>query len=149
MGARSNDRNKPTNRRRGGRSLVAPGQAPEGSRPRAPRVVALNEPHQFIVRDEGDPVIVCGPRRSNNEKAEGNFVSGVKATIDRSDPKRLLVTFSGLVFEGQGGGEKKQEAQHGDEGKDLHFMVQEAREDVALSSNAEEMETCSLYEDDL
>lgn len=115
-----------------------------------PRAVALNEPHQFIVRDEGDPVIVCGPRRSNNEKVEGNSVSRVKATIDRSDPKRLLVTFSGLVFEGQGGGEEKQEAQHGDEGKDVRSMVrgQEAREDVALSSNTEEMESYSLYEED-
>lgn len=148
MGARTNDRNKPTNRRRGGRSLVAPGQAPEGSRPRAPRVVALNEPHQFILKDEGDPVIVCGPRPSNNEKVEGNAVSKVKATIDRSDPKRLLVTFSGLVFEGQGGGEEKQEAQHGDEGKDVRSMVQEAREDVGLSSNAEEMDTYSLYEEE-
>lgn len=111
----------------------------------------MNQPHRFIIREEGDPVIVCGPRRSNNEGPEGNVVSRVKAIIDRSDPKRLLVTFSGLVFEGQEAGVDKQEAQHGDEGKDIHSMIRgrEVREDVALSSNADEMEICSLYEEDL
>ncbi|KAG6363603.1 hypothetical protein INS49_008704 [Diaporthe citri] len=139
VGARNHDRNRPPNRRRGGRSLVAPSQAPEGFRPRA---VAMNEPHQFFLGDEGDPVIVYGPRRANNEKVERDVVGRVKATIDRSDPKRLLVTFSGLVFKGKGGGEESQESQQGDEGKDVHSMYgsRQASEDVTLRSNTEEME---------
>lgn len=133
VGARNNNRNH----RRSGRSLVAPCEAPGGSRPRA---VALDVPHQFILRDDGDPVIVCGPRRINNEKVEGNIASGVKATIDRSDPKRLLVTFSGLVFEGRDRGEENQEFQHGDEGKDVH-SIQGDRQ------FSEDTETYSLYEE--
>lgn len=149
VGARNNDRNDPTNRRRrGGRSLVAPSQAPEGSWPRA---VAMNEPHQFVLGGQGDPVIVCGPRRANNRKVEGDVVGRVKATIDRSDRKRLLVTFSGLVFKGKGGEEEKQKAQQGDEGKDVHSMYgsPQASEDLTLHSNAEEMEICPLYEETL
>lgn len=110
----------------------------------------MNEPHQFVLGNEGDPVIVYGPRRANNEKIEGD-VGRVKATIDRSDPKRLLVTFSGLVYKGKEGDEKKQESQQGDEGKDVHSMYggRQSSEDVTLCSNAEEMEVCSLYEETL
>lgn len=111
----------------------------------------MNEPHQFVLGDEGDPVIVYGPRHTNNEKVEGHVVGRVKATIDRSDPKRLLVTFSGLVYKGKEGGEEKQESQQGDEGKDIHSLYgsQQASEDVTLCSNADEMEVCSLYEETL
>lgn len=146
VGARNNDRNGTNRRRRGGRSLVAPSEAPEGFRPRA---VAMNQPHQFVLGGEGDPVTVYGPRRTNIEKVEGDVVGRVKATIDRSDPKRLLVTFSGLVFKGKEGDKEKQESQQGDEGKDVHFMYRQASEDVTVRSNAEEMEVCSLYEETL
>ncbi|KAK7731208.1 hypothetical protein SLS63_005483 [Diaporthe eres] len=114
-------------------------EAPEGFKPRA---VAMNQPHQFVLGGEGDPVIVHGPRRSNIEKVEGDVVGRVKATVDRSDPKRLLVTFSGLVFKGKEGGEEKQESQQGDEGKDVHSMFgsRQASEDVTVRSEAEEME---------
>lgn len=105
----------------------------------------MNEPHEFVLGDHGDPVIVYGPRHANIEKVEGSYVGRVKATIHRSDPKRLLVTFSGLVFKGKKGGEERQESRYGDEGKDVHST--QTSEDVRFRSDTEEVETSSLYEE--
>lgn len=129
-GVRRADKNKSANRGGKKRSLVAPTEAPEGSRPSS---VALNETHQFILRSGGDPIIVYGPRHRNNDQGEGSFSGTVKATVERSDPNRLLVTFSGFVYKRHW--EEKQEAQQGDEGKDVHSMGRGSRggEDVEMS----------------
>lgn len=111
----------------------------------------MNQPHEFILRDKGDPVIVCGPRHTNNVEGEGIVAGSIRAAIDRSNPNRLLVTFSNLDFMGKGGGEEKQEAPQGDEGKDVRAMDVDRQviEDVTLRSTTEEVEACSLYEEGL
>lgn len=110
----------------------------------------MDEPHQFIMRDKGDPVIVCGPRRTNNVKGGGIVAGRIRATVDRSNPNRLLVTFSNLDFLGNGdGAEEKRVVSQGDEGKDVCAMDVDRQdsEDATLRSNTEEVEASSLFEE--
>lgn len=101
-GLSSTDTNKSTNRR-GGRSLAKPGEASDSSRPAA------------------DPIIVSGPHRTN-EKGKDNGSQATKVTIDRSDPMRLMVTFSRLDPKGNGDNQDTQEGQKGDEGKHIRSV---------------------------
>lgn len=107
----------------------------------------MNEPHQFIFREDGYPVIVTGPRHTNNDQGEGSFSGRVNTTIDRSDPNRLLVTFSGLVYKRNR--IDKQGGHQGDEGKDVHSSHggHHAGEVVTFGYDTEDVEMNSLYED--
>lgn len=129
VGVRNASKNRSAKRGGKERSLVAPTEAPEGSRPRP---VAMNKTHQFIFRGSGDPVIVCGPRYRNNDRGEWSSSRRRKATVHRSDPNRLLVTFSGFFY--QRYVEEKQDAQQGDEGTDVHMSDRDSQvgEDVEM-----------------
>ncbi|KAL1881347.1 hypothetical protein Daus18300_001200 [Diaporthe australafricana] len=96
------DKNTSTNRR-GGRPLARPGEASDGSKPAA------------------DPIIVSGPHRTI-EKGKDNGPNAMKVTIDRSDPKRLMVTFSRSVCKENGGTQETQEVHKGDEGKHIRSV---------------------------
>jgi hypothetical protein len=112
------DAGKNTFARRGSkqRSLFAPTEASEGPRSRSGSV---NATHQRISRSCEDTIIVCGPRYRNNDQNEGTSSRRVKATVNRTEPNQLLVTFSGWLYKAYR--EEEQDAQRGDEGTDVHL----------------------------
>lgn len=125
---RNTGRNRSATRNGNGRSLVAHNTAPMDSRS---RTTNMDKTHQLVLggdNEMGEIVVVPGPRHRSNEQSQGSFSVRARATVGRSDPNRLLVTFSGFLDKIQ----EEQEAPHGDEGKDFRPQVG-AGEDVEMS----------------
>ncbi|POS79391.1 hypothetical protein DHEL01_v202211 [Diaporthe helianthi] len=123
--ARNTDRNRSATRNGSTRSLVA---QDSGSRAPRLRTTNMNKAHQFILGGSSDVVIVSGPRHRSNDHGQGSFSDRARATVERSDPHRLLVTFSDFLDKFQG----KQEAPRSDEGKDVQPQAGSG-EDVEMS----------------
>ncbi|KAG8164616.1 hypothetical protein KVR01_004891 [Diaporthe batatas] len=123
--ARSVDRNRSANRNGTTRALVANDAPSRGSRS---RTAGMDNGHQFVLGGHSDVVVVTGPRHGHSDQGQGSSSNRVRARVERGDPNRLLVTFSGLVNQMPG----EREALHGDEGKDVRPQAG-ADEDVEMS----------------
>lgn len=88
----------------------------------------MDKTHQFDLGGNNDVIVVSGPRHRRNEQGQGGFSDSARATVERSDPNRLLVTFTGFLEKIQ----EEREAPHGDEGKDVCPKAG-AGEDVEMS----------------